>query len=369
MGNDFDVNTNYTKSNDFASGVNYATNKEYSKANFNVGGSSSSNGGHITKDIWPTDPGANKNNSGFDSAFGYPSNGSSNTKVDNKNYDITDDNIDPGFSHPGSGLNDKKQNDKFIGSANGNVDSGIAVLPSYGGKPVYVSGGNSGIVSMNPEKLYNTALNGMDLESRVNANFQSLDGVFEELINSVQTPELNSQLKSLYDTFRKVENDFDRNNQVINNFFENQLQKYGKLAQNITDATGNLTGSIGFDNNVNSDKNVMPISDHITKDIWSTDPGANKGNSGTVDVQPVKPVYSEQGDTSNLEPTKVYTYDEVNGLREATNVGYKSDYDLMHDTAFGVTPNSSSDSISSSNSSTWSAYDGNKRAGNVDNNK
>ena len=26
---------------------------------------------------------------------------SSNTKVDNKNYDITDDNIDPGFSRPG----------------------------------------------------------------------------------------------------------------------------------------------------------------------------------------------------------------------------------------------------------------------------
>ncbi|MCI7241613.1 MAG: hypothetical protein MR550_03620, partial [Bacilli bacterium] len=338
-------------------------NNEYSKINFNKVSSSSSNGGHITKDIWPTDPGANKNNSGFDSAFGYPSNGSSNTKVDNKNYDITDDNIDPGFSRPGSGLYDKKQNDKFIGSVNGNADSAIAVLPSFGGKPVYGSNGNSGIVSMNPEKLYNTALNGMDLESRVNANFQSLDGVFEELINSVQTPELNSQLKSLYDTFRKVENDFDRNNQVINNFFENQLQKYGKLAQNISDATGNLTGSIGFDNKVNSDKNVMPISGHVTKDIWATDPGANKGNSGTVDVQPVKPVYSEQGDTSNLEPTKVYTYDEVNGLREATNVGYKSDYDLMHDTAFGVTPNGSS------NSSTWSAYDGNKRAGNVDNNK
>ena len=154
-----------------------------------------------------------------------------------------------------------------------------------------------------------------------------------------------------------------KNNQVINNFFENQLQKYGKLAQNISDATGNLTGSIGFDNKANSDKNVMPISGHVTKDIWATDPGANNGNSGTVDVQPVKPVYSEQGDTSNLEPTKVYTHDEVNGLREATNVGYKSDYDLMHDTAFGVTPNGSS------NSSTWSAYDGNKRAGNVDNNK
>lgn len=303
MGNDLNVNKNYTKSDDFTSNVNYTVNNEYSKINFNKVSSSSSNGGHITKDIWPTDPGANKNNSGFDSAFGYPSNGSSNTKVDNKNYDITDDNVDPG----------------------------IAVLPSFGGKPVYGSNGNSGIVSMNPEKLYNTALNGMDLESRVNANFQSLDGVFEELINSVQTPELNSQLKSLYDTFRKVENDFDRNNQVINNFFENQLQKYGKLAQNISDATGNLTGSIGFDNKVNSDKNVMPIFGHVTKDNWATDPGANKGNSGTVDVQPVKPVYS--------------------------------DYDLMHDTAFGVTPNGSS------NSSTWSAYDGNKRAGNVDNNK
>ncbi len=303
MGNDLNVNTNYTKSDDFTSNVN----NEYSKINFNKVSSSSSNGGHITKDIWPTDPGANKN------------------------YDITDDNVDPGFSSPGSGLHDKKQNDKFIGSVNDNVDPGIAVLPSFGGKPVYGSNGNSGIVSMNPEKLYNTALNGMDLESRVNANFQSLDGVFEELINSVQTPELNSQLKSLYDTFRKVENDFDRNNQVINNFFENQLQKYGKLAQNISDATGNLTGSIGFDNKVNSDKNVMPISGHVTKDIWATDPGANKGNSGTVDVQPVKPVYS--------------------------------DYDLMHDTAFGVTPNGSS------NSSTWSAYDGNKRAGNVDNNK
>ena len=256
MSNDFDINTNYIKSNDFASGVNYATNKEYSKTNFNVKGNSSSNGGHITKDIWPTDPGANKNNSGFDSAFGYPNNSSSNTKG----------------------------NDKIYGSANGNIDSSITTLPVKDKWNSVSTGSGSGAISMNPEKLYNIALNGMDLESRVNANFQSLDGVFEELINSVQTPELNSQLKSLYDTFRKVENDFDRNNQVINNFFENQLQKYGKLAQNITDATGNLTGSIGFDNNVNSDKNVMPISDHITKDIWSTDPGANKGNSGTVDV-------------------------------------------------------------------------------------
>ena len=178
MGNDLNVNTNYTKSDDFTSNVNYTVNNEYSKINFNKVSSSSSNGGHITKDIWPTDPGANKNNSGFDSAFGYPSNGSSNTKVDNKNYDITDDNIDPGFSRPGSGLYDKKQNDKFIGSVNGNADSAIAVLPSFGVKPVYGSNGNSGIVSMNPEKLYNTALNGMDLESRVNANFQSLDGVF-----------------------------------------------------------------------------------------------------------------------------------------------------------------------------------------------
>ena len=115
---------------------------------------------------------------------------------------------------------------------------------------------------------------------------------------------------------------------------------------------------------------------HLTKDIWSTDSGvfrgsveignslgdANGSNSGIVDIQPVRPVAEVQGtgNSSNLEPTKVYTYDEVNGLREATNVGRKSDYDLIHDTAFGVTPNSSSSS--SSDSSSWTAYDGNKMA-------
>ena len=275
--------------------------------------------------------------------------------------------------------------DMFVSSeGNGNSESdyGYTTLPNYGGTPAYGSQGSSGVVSMNPKALYNTALNGVDLESRVNANFQHLDDVFEELIQSVQTPELNSRLKSLYETFRKVENDFDKNNQVINKFFEGQLQSYSEHAETISEAVGNLSQNSGSSSNSSNDK-VMPISGnigHLTKDIWPTDPGAyrgsdkignslgdvNSGKSGIVDIQPVKPVVEVQGSSSssNLGPTKVYTYDETNGLREATNVGHKSDYDLIHDTAFGVNPNGSSSSSSngSSDSSSWTAYDGNKMA-------
>lgn len=158
------------------------------------------------------------------------------------------------------------------------------------------SGNFSGAISMNPEKLYNIALNGVDLESRVNANFLKLDEVFSGLIDAVQTPELNTQLKSLYDTFRKVENDFDRNSQIINKFFESQLQDYNKHAQNIIESTTSLSNSI---DNKTSDEN-----------------------------------------TNNNESTKVYTYTEEDGLKEATNVGYISDDDLMNDTAFGASGNS-----------------------------
>ncbi len=193
----------------------------------------------------------------------------------------------------------------------------------------------SGKISMNPEKLYNIALNGVDLQNRVNANFQSLNDVFDELINSVQTPELNAQLKSLYDTFRKVENDFDRNEQIINEFFENQLQDYSKHAQNITEATTNLSGSIDYDNKGDSTNNNTSV---YSKDKISSDDS---------DV-------SIEG-----EPTKVYTYTEKDGPREATNVGYISDYDLRNDTAFGVRSNGSNNI--SSDSSSWTAYDGNKR--------
>ena len=100
--------------------------------------------------------------------------------------------------------------DMFVssgGNGNSENDYGYTTLPSFGGTTAYGSQGQtgSGVISMNPKALYNTALSGVDLESRVNANFQHLDDVFEELIQSVQTPELNSRLKSLYETFRKVE--------------------------------------------------------------------------------------------------------------------------------------------------------------------
>ena len=332
------------------------------------------------------------------------------SKVNSNEYD----NIDPGFlvggaSRSGYGLagNSSATNSNNYGyttlrpeDANNNygysgVDGDMLVspggngghttfpsFPNYRGTPAHGSQGSSGVVSMNPKALYNTALNGVDLESRVNANFQHLDDVFEELIQSVQTPELNSKLKSLYETFRKVENDFDKNNQVINKFFEGQLQSYSEHAEKISEAVGNLSQNSGSSSNSSNDK-VMLISGnvgHLTKDIWPTDPGAYRGSdkignslgdinsdkSGIVDIQPVKPVAEVQGssDSSNLGPTKVYTYDETNGLREATNVGHKSDYDLKYDAAFGVNPNSSSSSSSngSSDSSSWTAYDGNKMA-------
>ena len=185
----------------------------------------------------------------------------------------------------------------------------------------------SGKISMNPEKLYNIALNGVDLQNRVNANFQSLNDVFDELINSVQTPELNAQLKSLYDTFRKVENDFDRNEQIINEFFENQLQDYSKHAQNITEATTNLSGSIDNDNKGDATNNTSVYS---RDKISSTDSVISDGAKAV-----------ESNVSNENEPTKAYTYTEKDGLREATNVGYISDYDLRNDTAFGVRSNGS----------------------------
>ena len=186
----------------------------------------------------------------------------------------------------------------------------------------------SGKISMNPEKLYNIALNGVDLQNRVNANFQSLNDVFDELINSVQTPELNAQLKSLYDTFRKVENDFDRNEQIINEFFENQLQDYNKHAQNITEATTNLSGSIDYDNKGDSTNNNTSV---YSRDKISSDDSNISSETKAV----------ESNTSSEGEPTKVYTYTEKDGLREATNVNYISDYDLRNDTAFGVRSNDS----------------------------
>lgn len=334
------------------------------------------------------------------------------SKVNSREYD----NIDPGFlsggaSHAGYELGgsssaansnnygfttlrpeDANNNNGYRGvdgdmfvSPGGNGNFGSTTFPSfpnYRGTPAHGSQGSSGVVSMNPKALYNTALNGVDLESRVNANFQHLDDVFGELIQSVQTPELNSRLKSLYETFRKVENDFDKNNQVINKFFEGQLQSYSEHAEKISEAVGNLSQNSDSSSNSSNDK-VMPISGnigHFTKDVWPTDPGAYRGSdkignslgdvnsdkSGIVDIQPVKPVVEVQGssDSSNSGPTKVYTYDETSGLREATNVGYKSDYDLGNDTAFFVNPDGSSSTSSndSSDSSSWTAYDGNKRA-------
>lgn len=191
----------------------------------------------------------------------------------------------------------------------------------------------SGKISMNPEKLYNIALNGVDLQNRVNANFQSLNDVFDELINSVQTPELNAQLKSLYDTFRKVENDFDRNEQIINEFFENQLQDYNKHAQNITEATTNLSGSIDYGNNGTAVNNTSVYSSNEAKTVETSTSDENetvKYNTSN-EARAVEPNTSSEG-----EPTKVYTYTEKDGLREATNVSYISDYDLRNDTAFGV---------------------------------
>lgn len=316
--------------------------------------------------------GVTPKNVDFDGDMLVSTGNSTNGSVNGK--DIADAKYNYGYTTlPADGNRSKFELNKNNGYSG--IDSDMFVSSS--------GNGSSGVVSMNPKALYNTALNGVDLESRVNANFQHLDNVFEELIESVQTPELNSKLKSLYDTFRKVENDFDRNNQVINKFFEGQLQSYSEHAETISDAANNLSENIGFGDNGNYDldHNVMPISgnsSHLTKDIWSTDPGAYRGSdkignslgnvnsskSEIVDIQPIKPVVEVQGssNSSNLEPTKVYTYDEINGLKEATNVGHKSDYDLIHDTAFGVTPDSSgsTSSSSSSDSSSWTAYDGNK---------
>lgn len=203
----------------------------------------------------------------------------------------------------------------------------------------------SGKISMNPKELYNISLTGVDLESRVSDNFKKMNDAFESILQAVKTPELNSKVVALYDIFKQVESNFNQNNKILNEFFDNKLKEYNEHALNVSEASSNLSNNIGLSGdyrNIDSAFGVNPNgSANVAKDIWAPDDNTIVGgdSSGRVELQPVKPVYETSG-ISNPEPTKVYTYGE-DGLKEATNVGYISDSDLMHDTAFGVNPGSS----------------------------
>lgn len=205
----------------------------------------------------------------------------------------------------------------------------------------------SGKISMNPKELYNISLTGVDLESRVSDNFKKMNDAFESILQAVKTPELNSKVVALYDIFKQVESNFNQNNKILNEFFDNKLKEYNEHALNVSEASGNLSSNINLGNGFRdfySAFGVNPNSSlHITKDIKPGDLGANRlvggVDSGRVELQPVKPVYETSG-VSNPESTNVYTYGD-GGLKDATNVGYISDSNLMNDTAFGVKPNGS----------------------------
>lgn len=147
-------------------------------------------------------------------------------------FSVSSDNLSGGNVIHNENLSEM-DNTLGVTSKNVNINSNMFISSS--------GNSSSGELDMKPDKLLNISLNGVDLASRINTSFQHINEVFEGLIESVQTPELNSKLKSLYETFRKVENDFDRNNQIANKFFESQVQSYSELAEIIIDEANNLS--------------------------------------------------------------------------------------------------------------------------------
>lgn len=110
----------------------------------------------------------------------------------------------------------------------------------------------TGTISMNPKHLYEISLTGIELEEKVKSNYQKLNMVIEELIQSVKTPELNKQLVNLYEIFKRVEENFNNNNNIINDFFTRKIEEYNSHAKNITEASNILMQNAGFQNNDNS---------------------------------------------------------------------------------------------------------------------
>lgn len=116
----------------------------------------------------------------------------------------------------------------------------------------------TGSISMNPKRLYEISLKGIELEEKVKTNYEKLNVVVEELIQSVKTPELNKQLESLYEIFKRIEENFNNNNNVINDFFTKKINEYNTHAENITSASNTLMQNAGFESNTNIGS-VTPI--------------------------------------------------------------------------------------------------------------
>lgn len=135
----------------------------------------------------------------------------------------------------------------------------------------------NGTISMNPKKLYEISLTGVEVEEKVRINYQKLNTAIEDLIQSVKTPELNSQLKNLYEIFKKIEENFNNNNSVVNDFFANKIQEYTKHAENITEVSNTLIHSAGFEKNdgVNSSNivhdNQINVKDYSYRETSQND--------------------------------------------------------------------------------------------------
>lgn len=104
----------------------------------------------------------------------------------------------------------------------------------------------NGKISMNPKQLYRISNNGLELEQKVSGNYEKLNEVLENMIQSVKTPELNKQLENLYEIMKKVEENYNNNNKVINNFFNTKIEEYNELAKTVEEASTSLSQNAGF---------------------------------------------------------------------------------------------------------------------------
>lgn len=104
----------------------------------------------------------------------------------------------------------------------------------------------NGKISMNPKQLHKISSNGLELEQKVSGNYEKLNEVLENMIQSVKTPELNKQLENLYEIMKKVEENYNNNNKVVNDFFNKKIVEYNELAETVEEASSTLNQNAGF---------------------------------------------------------------------------------------------------------------------------
>lgn len=162
----------------------------------------------------------------------------------------------------------------------------------------------NGTISMNPKRLYDISNNGLELENKVKGNYEKINEVLENMIQSVKTPELNKQLENLYEIMKKIEENYNNNNKVINDFFNKKIREYNELAKVVEEASttlsqnagfsedtgNNSTANFGYDNVISSNDNAnleVPTSTETPSVETTFDtkiPDTESGNSFAEDI-------------------------------------------------------------------------------------